>query len=195
MTAIRELEARVLQPFFKERKKATFHPINCGRCGDLTEVTGNRQKYCEPCAKEIKAEQDKTNKKARYNSDPEFRERTREINGKSEQKARGERRQSRPPGKTQKLQIKRLEREMKIAAENPGRVQKILGSKHLFTVGKTDIPVYFSLKEKPHFSFRFGEAEFSFDARSAVKHYGEKPFKELREITHPTHPDRLKKKI
>lgn len=187
MAAIKELEIRVPQPSFKERKKPTFHPINCGKCGELTEVTGTRQKFCRPCAKEIKVEQDKLS-----HSDPKYGEKHRESDKLSHKEGRKRQRESRSPSKAQELQIKRLEREMKIAAKNPSQVQKILGTEPLFTVGETGIPVYFSLKEKPHFSFRYGGSEFSFDARSAVEHYKETPYQKLRKFNHPN-PNRLKK--
>lgn len=185
MTAIRELEIRVSQSFFKERKKPTFHMINCGRCGDLTEVTGTRQKFCRPCAKEAKAEQDKA-----YHSDPKYREKHRESDKLSHKEGRKRQRESRP-SRIQQWQIKRLEGEIKKAG-------KVIGGKvdsiPLFPVGEEGSAVVCLSSPKPkkpewHLALRptnLGtKTELSFDARTGVEFYGERPYQKLRKITHP----------
>lgn len=214
MAAIKEFDPGISQlpPFEGKppKEKPHYDPIKCQNCGELTDPTTPRQKYCKPCGIENEKTKEREYgkiRRARFKTDQGFRERVREANrinyqrGREQQnepadrhlqartlmingEVRRSQRESRP-SKARELQIKRLEHEMKIAAEKPSRVQKTLVSKPLFTVGETGIPVYFSLKEKPHFSFRSGGAEFTFDARSAVELYGEKPFQELRKFTHP----------
>lgn len=222
MAAIRELDPRIPQlSLEKPKEKSPYKSIHCGRCDELTERTAPGQKYCKPCGVENEKTKEREYgkiRRARFKIDQKFRERVRESNTRSYQRGREQQnepadrhlqartlmnngevsksqRESRP-SKARERQVKRLEREIKIAAEkrktrsNP----KIRGFEPLFTVGETGIPVYFSFKEKPHFSFRYGGAEFRFDTRSAVENYGGIPCLELRKITHPvTRPDRLKK--
>lgn len=209
MAAIRELDPIIPQlSLEKPKEKSRYEPIHCGRCGELTDRTAPGQKYCKPCGIENEKTKEREYgkiRRARFKTDQEFRERVREANRRSHQRGREQQnepadrhlqaralminrevrrsqRESRP-SKVRELQIKRLDREMKIAAKKPSQVQKILGSNPLFTVGETGIPVYISLKEKPYFCFRSGGAEFPFDARSAVELYEETPYKELRKIT------------